>query len=114
MPVVHTGWILVMKVWRVALPPLFLAFGVTMGGGMLGALGQWVVGQPGGDASDIGFRIRIWAVAIAIGGTMTAFEHLERGLTQGALPQIIRDVLVLSAAYAGAQAAYWFLRSMTH
>ncbi len=78
----------------------------------MGALGQWMVGQMGMDAAQIGFRIRIWAVAIAIGGTMTAFEHLERGLSQGSLPQIVRDVLVLTAAYAGAQASYWCLRGL--
>jgi hypothetical protein len=105
-------WVVALRVWRAALPPWFLAFGVTAGGGLLGSLGQWLVGQANPDAAQIGFRIRIWAVAIAIGGTMSAFEHLERGLTQGALPQIVRDVLVLTAAYGGAQAAYWCLRGL--
>lgn len=107
------GWGLVAKVWRTMVPPGLLAFGVTGGGGVLGAFGQWLVGQSGANAADLGFRIRIWAVAIAIGGTMTAFENLERGLSQGALPQIVKDILVLGSAYLGAQAAYWWLRALT-
>lgn len=106
------SWVVLMKVWRAALPPFLLAFGVTAGGGLLGGLGQWLVSEPIMDASQIAFRIRIWAVAIAIGGTMTAFEHLERGLSEGAMPQIVRELLVLLSAYGGAQAAYWFLRGL--
>jgi hypothetical protein len=112
MTMLQIGWGVLAKVGRVSLPPLFLAFGVTAGGGILGAFGQWLVGQSGADAGQMAFRIRIWAVAIAIGGTMTAFEHLERGLSQGALPQIVKDLLILSSAYAGAQVAYWGLRGM--
>lgn len=95
---------------RAVIPPLFLAWGVTFGGGLMGALGEWLVGRPEADPTQIAFRTRIWAVAIAIGGTMTAFEHIERGLARGALPQIVRDLLVLGAAYSGAQGAVWCLR----
>ena len=101
-----------LKAVRAVIPTLFLAWGVTLGGGLIGALGEWLVGQADTDPTQIAFRVRIWAVAIAIGGTMTAFEHIERGLARGALPQIVRDILVLGAAYGGAQAAIWCLRAL--
>lgn len=104
--------LLVGKIWRSTVPPFGLAFGVTLGGGVAGALGEWLAGRPAADASQVAFGIRIWAVAIAIGGTLTAFEHFERGLSQGALSQILREVGVLAAAYAGAQTAFWLLSGL--
>ncbi len=98
------------RLWRVGLPPLFLALGVTLGGGVIGALGTWMAGQGPGDPVATAYRIRIWAVAIAIGGALTAFENLERGLTSRALPVLFRDSLGILAAYLGAQWGYWMIR----
>lgn len=106
-------WNLLLRIWRVGLPPYFLALGVTLGGGLLGGLGQWMVGRGDSDPAQIAFRIRIWAVAVAIGGTLTAFENIERGLAQLSLPKIVRDALMILAAYWGAQTAYWWLRWFT-
>lgn len=105
----HWGWSIAKRLWRAGIPPYFLSAGVTLGGGVLGALGQWLAGHQAPDPAQLSFRIRIWAVAIAIGGTLTAFENLERGLARHALPSIIRDALTIVAAYGGAQSAYWWL-----
>ncbi|MCL6564717.1 MAG: YtrH family sporulation protein [Firmicutes bacterium] len=94
---------------RVALPPYAQAFGVTLGGGLLGALGRSLAGHGPVDPATVAFRIRIWAVAVAIGGTLTAFEQIERGLASGSLPDLLRDFVIVFAAYAGAQSAYWSL-----
>jgi hypothetical protein len=98
------------KIIRTALPPFFLAFGVTAGGGLMGSLGLWLAGKGPADPALAAYRIRIWAVAIAIGGTLTALENLEKGLSARALPLIVRDVLVIVTAYGGAQCGYWVLQ----
>ncbi|NMP21853.1 YtrH family sporulation protein [Sulfobacillus harzensis] len=99
------------RILRLLGPPLFLAFGVTVGGGLMGALGHWLAGQSSqADASQIAFRIRIWAVAVAIGGALTALENFERSLSTKALVELAKGGLTLMAAYAGAEFGYLLVR----
>lgn len=98
------------RILRAGLPPFFLALGVTLGGGILGAMGNWMAGKGPQDPSQAAFRIRIWAVAVAIGGTLTALENLERGMYYRALPQILRDGVTIVLAYLGAQWGYLLLK----
>jgi hypothetical protein len=93
-------------------PPFCLAFGVTMGGALLGGLGQWLVGDPAPDYTQLAWRIRIWAVAVAIGGTMTALENLERELLVRGSIGVMRDVAVVLVAYLGSMVAYWLVRAL--
>lgn len=99
------------RMLRLVGPPLFLAFGVTVGGGLMGALGHWLAGQTmEADASQIAFKIRIWAVAVAIGGALTALENFERSLSTKALVELAKGGLTLTAAYAGAELGYLLVR----
>lgn len=103
-------WLVAPKVLILVTPPLFLAFGVTLGGGLLGALGHWLAGESThASAAEIAFRIRIWAVAVAIGGTITALENFEKSLSTRAMLDLVRGGLTLTAAYAGAELGYWLL-----
>ncbi len=105
-------WLVAPKVAALMAPPLFLACGVTLGGGLLGAFGHWLAGhQADADASQIAFRIRIWAVAVAIGGTISALESFEQSLTARAVLDLVRGGLTLTAAYAGAELGYWLIRA---
>ncbi|MCY0908647.1 MAG: sporulation protein [Sulfobacillus thermotolerans] len=97
------------KTVQTGLPPFFLALGVTIGGGLLGSFGLWLAGKGPQDPAQAAYRIRIWAVAIAIGGTLTALENLERGVFARALPAIVRDGVAIVTAYLGAQTGYWLL-----
>ncbi len=102
------------RILRLVGPPLFLAFGVTVGGGLMGALGHWLVGQTvEADAGQIAFKIRIWAVAVAIGGALTALENFERSLSTKALVELAKGGLTLTAAYAGAEFGYLLVRWWT-
>ncbi len=105
--------LILIKVARVGIPPYFLAFGVTTGGGLLGSLGLWLAGKGPQDPAGAAYPIRIWAVAIAIGGTFTALENLEKGFASRALPLIVHDSLVIAMAYSGAQCGYWVLQWLT-
>ena len=104
-------WLIAPKVLALIAPPLFLACGVTLGGGLFGAFGHWLAGhQSEANASQIAFRIRIWAVAVAVGGTITALENFEKHLSTRAMLDLIRGGLTLTAAYAGAEFGYLLLR----
>jgi len=104
-------WIIGPKVAGIIVPPLFLAFGVTIGGGLFGALGHWLVGQSStANASEIAFKIRIWAVAVAIGGALTALENFEKSVSAQSLLDIAEGGATLLSAYAGAEFGYWIIR----
>lgn len=76
----------------------------------MGAFGHWIVGQERqADPSQIAFKIRIWAVAVAIGGALTALENFERSVSTKALVDLAKGGLTLLAAYSGAQLGYWLL-----
>ncbi|MCY0898249.1 MAG: sporulation protein [Firmicutes bacterium] len=104
-------WLVAPKIGALIAPPLFLALGVTVGGGLIGALGNWLAGHAASaDASQIAFKIRIWAVAIAIGGTISALEHIEQSLTRRAMADLVKGSLTIFAAYAGAELGFWLIR----
>jgi hypothetical protein len=103
-------WLVAPKLAALVAPPLFLAFGVTLGGGLLGALGHWLAGHPDqANASALALRIRIWAVAVAVGGTISALENFEKSLATRAVVDLLRGGLTLTAAWAGAALGYWLL-----
>ncbi|MCY0863722.1 MAG: sporulation protein [Sulfobacillus sp.] len=93
--------------FKAAFVPFFLAMGVTLGGGLLGSFGQWLAGQPEINPALIAYRIRIWAVAMAIGGTLTVFEQLEQHLTSRALGDAGKTALLVGVAYLGAEIGFW-------
>lgn len=104
-------WMVGPKLAAFVSPPLFLALGVTLGGGLVGALGHWMAGQNAqANAAQIAFRIRIWAVAVSIGGTISALESFEKSLATRALLDLARGALTLVAAYAGAELGYLLLQ----
>lgn len=79
-------WMIAPKVVVSMAPPFFLALGVTLGGGLMGALGHWIAGRTmSANAPEIAFRIRIWAVAVAVGGILSALESFEKSLAARAM-----------------------------
>lgn len=103
-------WLVAPKLGALAAPPLFLAFGVTLGGGLMGALGHWLAGHPtAANASAIALKLRIWAIAVAVGGTISALENFERSITTRAMLDLVRGGVTLTAAWLGAAIGYWLL-----
>lgn len=108
-------WTIGAKVSRLVAPPLFLGLGVTLGGGLIGSLGESLASNLGpADPSQLAFKIRIWAVAVAIGGALTALENLEKSLSTRAMIDIARGGITLMSAYAGAQLGYWLILWWMH
>lgn len=103
----------VMRALRALMPPFMTALGVTIGGALVGGLGQWIVGEAAPDYAGLAFQIRIWAVAVAIGGAMTALENLEREFMSRGLFGLFRDLAVAGIAYLGAQLAYLLIRALS-
>jgi hypothetical protein len=105
----------VLRAVKTLTPPFMLALGITVGGGLVGGLGQWLAGQPAPDYAGLAWRLRIWAVAVAIGGAMTALENLERQFLVRGAAGALRDLAVVAVAYLGAQFGFtlitWLVRA---
>lgn len=88
----------------------FIALGVILGGSVFGALAAALTGQPPLKTMiDVADSIKIWAIAVALGGTFSSFRVLEQGLFKGEIKSLIRQLLYVFFAMGGAQLGYVIL-----
>jgi len=82
----------------------FIAFGVLIGGAVVGAFGAFLTGEPPLTAMyRFAQNLKIWALVSAIGGTFDTFYSVERGLFAGETRDIIKQFLLILSALGGAQ-----------
>lgn len=88
----------------------FIALGVIMGGSLFGALAAAIIGQPPFKTMlIIADSIKIWAIAVALGGTFSSFRVLEQGLFKGEIKSLVKQLLYVFFAMGGAQLGYFLL-----
>ncbi len=81
----------------------FVAFGVIIGGAIVGGIGALLIGKPPLSAMhDLAGSLKIWAIVAAIGGTFDAITSIERGLFDGAHGDIFKTGFMIFAALCGA------------
>ncbi|MBD7966962.1 MULTISPECIES: YtrH family sporulation protein [Paenibacillus] len=81
----------------------FIAFGIVLGGAMLGGVGAVVSLQPPTQTMlDVAGRIKIWALAAAVGGTIDPMRVIESNMLDGNLSPAIKQILYLIFAFLGA------------
>lgn len=62
----------------------FIAFGVMLGGSLIGGIGAFLVGKPPLTMiNQFSQNLRIWALVAAIGGTFDTFYSFERTFLKG-------------------------------
>ena len=59
---------------------------------------------------DIAGSVKIWAIAIALGGTFSSFEIIEKGIFRGEVKTIVKQALCVLMAVIGANAGVNFIR----
>lgn len=84
----------------------FIAFGVIVGGTIIGSIGSFLTGEA---ALTAMFRIakglRIWAIVAAIGGTFDAISNFEKGIFDGSTFDVFKQVMIIIAAMGGVKTA---------
>ncbi|SES93272.1 YtrH family sporulation protein [Paenibacillus sp. NFR01] len=86
-----------------ALLDFFIACGIVIGGAMLGGIGAVVSLQPPTQTMlDIADRIKIWALAAAVGGTIDPMRVIESNMLGGNLSPAIKQIFYLLSAFLGA------------
>ncbi len=90
---------------------LFTSFGVVVGTSLFSGLAALVCNQaPYRTMLDAAISIKIWAIAIAIGGTFYSFEIIEKGLLKMELKSVIKQIIYITVALFGANSGYGFIR----
>lgn len=92
----------------------FIAFGVVIGGAILGSIGTFLTGDaPLTAMNRIAKGLRIWAIVAAIGGTFDAIANFEKGLLDGSTIDLFKQVLLILSAMGGVKTALLLLEWIT-
>ncbi len=91
----------------------FIAFGVILGGCLIGGIGAFLAGEPPLHWMwQLADRLKIWALVAAIGGTFDAITAIERGFFSGSHGDIIKQLLFICSAFLGAYIGSVLVKSM--
>lgn len=92
----------------------FIAFGVIIGGAMIGSIGSFLTGvAPLTAITRISQSIKIWAIVAAIGGTFDAIDNFQRGLLEGTTLDLFKQLLLILSAMGGVKLALTLLSWFT-
>ncbi|NOU92339.1 sporulation protein [Paenibacillus sp. LMG 31456] len=81
----------------------FVAFGVVLGGTMLGGIAAvFIMEPPTTRMLLISEQIKIWALVAAVGGTIDPIRVIESNLVEGYMSPAIKQILYIVFAFAGA------------
>jgi hypothetical protein len=84
----------------------FIAFGVILGGTLIGSIGAFATGEaPLTAILRIARKLGIWAIVAAIGGTFDAIENFQKGFLEGPFIEVLKQGLLILSAMGGAKAA---------
>ncbi|EOD01749.1 hypothetical protein L21TH_0175 [Caldisalinibacter kiritimatiensis] len=88
-----------------------IAFGVIVGASVFAGMGAIVNNHsPVKTMISVASSIKIWAVAVALGGTFSSFQAIEKGLLKGEIKSVIKQILYIMTALIGANLGYSFIK----
>ena len=92
----------------------FTALGVVLGGSITGALAATIVGDsPLKIMFELSQELKLWAVITALGGTFTTLRVIEGGVFEGKINLLVKQFILLTAAFLGAQLGLWLISILT-
>lgn len=98
-----------------AIQDFFVAFGVVFGAAMLAGISSIVTMQPPGPAEtmrQLADNVKIWAVVVAIGGTIDPLRFIERSVTEGYFSPAAKQIFFILCAFLGAHSGTELIRWM--
>ncbi len=88
-----------------------ISFGIIIGAGIFAGIGAIFNNDPPLKTMlDLAVSIKIWAVAAALGGTFSSFEIFDKGLFNGEIKSIFKQIVYIFMALLGANAGYGLVR----
>lgn len=80
-----------------------VAFGVVFGAGCFSGIAAVINDRPPVKAmEDMSSFVKVWAIAIALGGSFDSLEAFEKGIFQGQIRLLIREAVCIVIAIIGA------------
>ncbi|HZG58449.1 YtrH family sporulation protein [Paenibacillus sp.] len=98
-----------------AIQDFFVAFGVVFGASMLAGIASVVTMQPPGPSEvmkQLSENVKIWAVVVAIGGTIDPIRFIEHSVTEGYFSPAMKQILLILCAFLGAHSGTELIRWM--
>jgi len=90
-----------------------VAFGIVLGGAVLGGTAELLTGHyPAQSMGLLADRLKIWAAAAALGGSLLNLKSLEAGLIGWKPALILREFGLLGLAFGGSFSAWWIIESV--
>lgn len=88
-----------------------ISFGVVIGASIFGGVAAVLTNEPPlKSMEDLAGSIKIWAMAITLGGTFSSFEAIEKGLFQGEVRFIIKEAIYVLTALTGANMGHYVIK----
>ena len=89
----------------------FTAFGVVLGGSIFAGISAIITDTPPVRTMVImATSVKIWAMAIALGGTFSSFSILDKSLFEGEMKIFTKQILHIFIALLGANAGCSFIK----
>jgi hypothetical protein len=98
-----------------AIQDFFVAFGVVFGASLLAGTSSILTMQPPGPAEtmrQLAENVKIWAVVVAIGGTIDPLRFIEHSVTEGYFSPAAKQILLILCAFLGAHSGTELIRWM--
>lgn len=93
----------------------FIAFGVVVGGTIIGSAGSFFTGDaPLTAMNRIAQSLKIWAIVAAIGGTFDAIETFQKGFLENSTMDLFKQFLLIISAMMGVKAALLLINWITN
>jgi len=96
-----------------AIQDFFVAFGVVFGASLLAGMASILTMQPPGPAEtmrQLAENVKIWAVVVAIGGTIDPIRFIEHSVTEGYFSPAAKQILLIMCAFLGAHSGTELVR----
>jgi len=91
----------------------FTALGVVLGGCIIGSLASvFSRGSPVHTMLVLAKPIKLWAIVIAIGGTLPTIQALDSGIWYGEVRLLLQHLAMIVTAFLGASVGYWLVTAL--
>ncbi|NLK96488.1 MAG: hypothetical protein GX272_00190 [Epulopiscium sp.] len=91
----------------------FIALGVILGGALLGCTAAILCDEkPVKMMLIFSEQLKLWAIIVALGGTFSSFEILDLGILKGEFKAVVKQILYILSAFAGAHMGYVILHAL--
>ncbi|NLX76993.1 MAG: sporulation protein [Clostridiaceae bacterium] len=100
-----------MSFWSSLVNHFLVAFGVVFGAGCFSGIAAVINDRPPLKAmNDMSYFVKVWAIAIALGGSFDSLEMFEKGILHGQIRHMIREVACIIAAMIGANIGAYVIK----